>query len=137
MKTIIQWTVIILWIASCQSLKIASFDSFSLHKTNELKRKTNHLLSTSSDDFIKHQTEINSLIQDLDFQYVYEKGRLNNSITVSMWEKLVHNKQSLIVSYVNLWKKQGRMNPKFTSEATLQINEAFDKIIDLETKKTH
>ncbi|MDI9309520.1 MAG: hypothetical protein QM535_04845 [Limnohabitans sp.] len=135
MKTILKFLSISLLLISCKSLNVSKFDSYSFEKTNELKAKTHQMIINSKDNFANHSTEAENLLTELNTQYVYEKGRLNNTTSIEMWEALSHNESSIVKSYIKLWKSKEKMTPYMIEESTKQCDEAFDKIILLESNK--
>lgn len=135
MKTILKCLSITLLLISCKSLNVSKFDTYSFEKTNELKVKTHKLITNSKNNFSNHSVEAENLLTELNTQYVYEKGRLNNTTSIEMWETLAHNESSIIKSYVKLWKSKEKMTPYMIEESTKQCDEAFDKIIQLESNK--
>ena len=135
MKTILKFLSISLLLISCKSLNVSKFDSYSFEKTNELKAKTHQMIINSKDNFANHSTEAENLLTELNTQYVYEKGRLNNTTSIEMWEALSHNESSIVKSYIKLWKSKEKMTPYMIEESTKQCDEAFDKIIQLESNK--
>lgn len=135
MKKIAKYLFVFALVVSCKSLNISKFDSYSFEKTNELKTKTHQLIVNSKDAFSTHTSDTENLLKELNTQYVYETSRTNNTNTIAMWETLSNSDSSLIKSYLDLWKKKEKMNPVMIEESIKQCDEAFDKIIKLESNK--
>jgi hypothetical protein len=135
MQTITKLIFALLLCNSCQSLNVASFDPYSFEKTIELKNKTTQLLERSTETYANNSKVVESLLQELQTHYDYENSKANNHITIALWERMTNKETSFIRSYFGLWKTKEKLSTDFINEAIKQTNEAFDKIITLETKK--
>lgn len=135
MKTLTKLIFVLLLCSSCQSLKVAKFDSYSFEKTIELKMKTLALMDKSTERYSNNAIQTKILLLELQLHTDYEKSKAHNEITIELWKNLTNEESSYIISYFKLWKDKEKLTPEFIQEAKKQTNEAFDKIITLETKK--
>lgn len=126
---------VLLLFTSCQSINVAGFDSYSFEKTTYLKNKTLKLIEKSNESFTKNSQEIDILFLELETQYDYEKLKPNNQFTIAIWERLTNKETSFLRNYFILWEKKEKLSSEFMNQAIKQTNEAFEKIIALETKK--
>jgi hypothetical protein len=84
--------------------------------------------------------KIEDLRVKLSKAYEYEKGKEGpNKITVEQWEVLNDPKKDLLGGFLRSWeKKKGEpkgFNKALIDEKKIQIGEAFDQIIKLESAK--
>lgn len=135
MKTITKLFFLLLVCNSCQSIKMAKFDSYSFEKTIELKTKTLAVLDKSIENYSENAIRAKILLLELQVHYDYEKSKAHNELSAKQWENLINPESSLLIKYLMLWRTNEKLSPEFIQEAKKLINEAFDKIITLETKK--
>lgn len=119
-----------LTLLSCASL----YDHFTYTETIETKLSTLSLMKKSDSPFADNQNEIEDLKNQLEKMEIYEKGKKRNEITGKMWE-LIGSDQHLVGSYLKLWEEKGSLNPALAEEAIPQIEEAYDLMLNFETKK--
>lgn len=135
MKHFLKITVLLLLLSSCQITKMAVYDSYSHQKTVALKVRTNKLIAQATQSYTAHSSAMELLTTELTLLYEYEKSRPNNTVTIAMWSRLVGNPQTLIPKFTALWKEKDQLNPAFAEASTKQLNDVFDQIITLETRK--
>ncbi len=123
--------LLILFIVGCSG----SFDQHSYDQANSIKTEALILMDKGKDSATVHSDEINELLAKLDKAYEYEKARSQNEETTAMWKKLKSPKGNLLGGFITLWKQQGVLSETYITEKKKQIGQAFDEIIELESKK--
>ena len=68
--------------------------------------------------------------------YEYEKNRPKNGITVKMWELMLNPDKRLYAGFIKRWQAESKLSKTFVEEAGKLIASGFDKIAELESKKT-
>ncbi len=137
MKTLKKWiglTVIILF-TSCQSLQTAVYDQYSYQKTTALKIEAESLMSKASSAYETHKKEVELFLMEVAKLKEYEKNKPKNEITYEMWNILTDEEKNLLTAYFKKWEKEQSLSPFFIKEASGQIIEAFDLLIEYEIKK--
>ncbi len=92
--------------------------------------------------FSVHAQEIDTLNAELEQLYNQERARPSNEPTTKMWTTLLHVDSSLPGSgiyprFIDQWKKKNVLRPVYIADKKQNVEDAFDKIIDLESAKPH
>ena len=82
-------------ITSCTSTKTAPFDLYSYQKTIAAKVETIKLMEKATTPYAVHKVEIDALLLDIEKLTEYEKNKLHNEITFSMWKMLNDKEKNL------------------------------------------
>ncbi len=129
-----RWLLIgaLLCFAACAT--ISTFSQHAYLQTTSLKVEALALMDKANAPYDTHADAVEKLTMDLQKLYEYEKNRPKNSISVSLWDKLLHE-DVLLGGFLKEWKTKGSLNPYYIQEVKLQVGEAFDKIAGLESKK--
>ncbi len=138
MKILKQLTFIILFsglISSCNSLRTAAFDQYSYQKAIEIKIDSKNLIGKATTPYSDHLQEIGNLALEIEKIKEYEKNKINNEITYTMWKILTDKNKNLLVGFFKRWKDKKTLSPVFVSEAQKQIMETLDLLIQYEAKK--
>ncbi|WP_202703925.1 hypothetical protein [Flavobacterium sp. UGB4466] len=122
-------------ITSCTSTKTAPFDLHSYQKTIAVKVETIKLMEKATAPFAVHKMEINALLLDIEKLTEYEKNKLHNEITFSMWKILNDKDKNLLVGFFKRWETKGILSPAFIQESEKQVLQALDLLIQYEAKK--
>lgn len=120
-------------LASCAST--ALFDQYSFDRTISAKVESLSLMQKAIDDYEDHETLIEDHFKELAKVYEYDKRRTNNTITTKMWEILLNEEANLFAGFIKRWREGGPQNKVFVDEASKQIEEAFDLLLDFEAAK--
>ena len=124
-------------LAACQSM--STFDETAYKNATDLKVETLALIEQADEPASEHQMAIDQLRVDLWKAHEYEKGRKKNRITARMWEVLRGESLAggtvLVGGFLDLWETQGTMSRAVIDESTAIIEQAFDEIIGLESRK--
>ncbi|BFM41736.1 hypothetical protein CFS9_03770 [Flavobacterium sp. CFS9] len=122
-------------ITSCTSTKTAPFDLYSYQKTIAVKIETVKLMEKATTPFAVHKVEINTLLLDIEKLTEYEKNKLHNEITFSMWKILNDKEKNLVAGFFKRWETKGVLSPVFIQESEKQVLQALDLLIQYEAKK--
>lgn len=118
---------------SCAST--ALFDQYSFDKTIDAKIESLSLMKKAVDEFDIHQEVVEEHFEELEKIYEYDKRRTNNILTTKMWEILLNEDNNLFAGFIKRWRENGPQNQVFVEEASKQIEEAFDLLLDFESAK--
>jgi len=117
------------------SASISPFDQYAYVQDTSLKVDALNMMSKAKDSASLYEKDIEELTVKIDKAYEFEKSRPLNSITTKMWEKLKDPNSDLLGGFLTLWEKDKICSDTFISEKKKQVGEAFDQIIELESKK--
>lgn len=122
-------------ITSCTSTKTAPFDLYSYQKTIAVKVETIKLMEKATTPYTVHKVEINAFFLDIEKLTEYEKNKLHNEITFSMWKMLNDKEKNLLAGFFKRWETKGVLSPAFIQESEKQVLQALDLLIQYEAKK--
>ena len=125
--------VFILSYASC--ISIASFDQYAYAQTTSVKVDGLNIMNLAKDDFSKHQESVREYQIKLQKVYEYEKNRPKNEITIKLWDKLLDPNGHLLGGFLIRWEKEKKLSETFIIEEKKLVDQAFDQIAGLESKK--
>jgi len=120
-----------LW--ACYSISL--FDHYAYTQATSLKVDSLKLMAKATEDFTKHEAEVDDLLTRIEKAYEYEKARPKNVITTKMWEKLKDPEKNLLGGFLKFWQENKTLSRAFVVEARKIISDAFDQIIGLESGK--
>ena len=123
------------FLSSCSILKTAPYDQYSFQKTIELKIDANQLIEKAEGSYQENINEIEELHNEIAKIVEYEKYKPNNEITYKMWLLLADQDKNLLAGFLKRWKEKGKLSPFFITEAKGQITEAFNLLLEYESKK--
>lgn len=114
----------------------APFDQYAYAQTTAAKVEAMDLISNATasySDFAGKAKEMELKLQKI---YEYEKNRPKNGITVKMWELMLDPEKRLYAGFMKRWQTESKLSKTFVEEAGKLIGSGFDKIAELESKKT-
>jgi hypothetical protein len=114
---------------------IATFDQAAYDKATGAKAEALALMDKATGSFNSHLTEIEAVNLTIDKAYEYDRGRLQNSITVQQWEVLRDSNKNLFGGFIRRWREKGSLKPDYITEKKKDIADAFDQITGLEIGK--
>jgi|KBSMisStandDraft_5_1062788.scaffolds.fasta_scaffold06945_7 hypothetical protein len=114
---------------------IATFDQAAYDKATGAKAEALALMDKATGSFNSHLTEIEAVNLTIDKAYEYDRGRLQNSITVQQWEVLRDPNKNLFGGFIRRWREKGSLKPDYITEKKKDIADAFDQITGLEIGK--
>jgi len=131
LKNIIYCWVFLLY--SCAST--ALYDQQSFDKAINAKVETLSLINKSNEDYAEHEGKVDDLLLELQKIYEYDKRRSNNQLTTRMWDVMLDENRNLVAGYFKKWKTGGPQNQVFIDEVAIQLEQAFDLLLDFESAK--
>ena len=123
----------LLALASCRTISL--FDQAAYENAVSAKVDTLVLMGKATGSYSAHQKEIEAVKRELEKAYEYDLGRPLNKITAAQWQILLDPNRDLVGGFLKMWKNNDSLGATFIAEKKLQIAEAFDQIIGLESGK--
>jgi hypothetical protein len=114
---------------------VSEFNQAALDKTVSVKTDAVNLISKANDDYLNHQSEIESLKVNVENAYQYSKTIPNNVETIAQWEIIRDPQRSSLFGLLERWKTKTKLSDTFISQVKLLIASDFNEIIDLENNK--
>lgn len=114
---------------------ISLYDATAYENATDLKAEAVLLMAEATDPPADHADAIAALRLGARQALEYERGRPANEITTRMWSILLDPEAALLESFLRRWEAEGPLRPAFVTEAVVQVAEAFDQIIGLESGK--
>jgi len=127
----------VLWLgglAAC-SPSIAPFSQTAYKLATDLKVESLKLMDTAEMPFDDQAKQVDMLSLELEKALEFAKGRPRNSHSTRQWEILLDPERHLLGGFFTRWRAEGSLSSPFIAEAKLQISDAFDTIIGLESGK--
>ena len=126
--------LLMVWLAAC-SASIAPFSQTAYRLATDLKVESLKLMEKAEMPFEKQAKEVDKLGLELEKAYEFAKGRPRNNLSTRQWQILLDPDRNLLGGFLKRWKAEGSLSGPFIAEARLQISDAFDTIIGLESGK--
>ena len=114
---------------------VSEFNQLAYQQSVTLKTDALNLISKSNENYIDHQSEIDSLKLNVENAYQYSKTIPNNKETISQWEIIRDPNRSSLFGLLERWKSKTTLSDTFISEVKLLIASDFNTIIDFENNK--
>lgn len=129
-------SVIIFWIllVACGP-SISLFSPQAYQNATSLKIEALNLMSKATEPYPQHAAEVSQLVTDVDKAYEYAKGYPKNEISTEQWAILKNPEGNLLGGFLMRWGKDTTLSKGFISEVSGLVSDAFDTIIELESKK--
>jgi hypothetical protein len=125
------WIIFVFY--SCTS--ISQFSPEAYKQAVDLKVEALEVMSYATESYPDFETEIESLKQGLQRAYEFAKGRPDNEISTKQWEILIDEERNLLGGFLKRWKEEDTLSETFVTEAQIEVSDAFDTIIGLESGK--
>ena len=106
-----------------------------IDKTVSVKKDALNLISKANDDYLNHQSEIDSLKLNVENAYQFSKTIPNNTETIAQWEIIRDPQRSSLFGLLERWKSKTKLSDIFISEVKVLIASDFNTIIDFENNK--
>ncbi len=119
--------------ASCKT--ISGFDQYAYQQATSLKVDAMNLMDKATSPYNRQLQEINEVAVRMEKLQEYEKHRPKNDITTKMWSIINNPDGHLFGGFLKRWKAKDSLNTDFIEEVKAQVGEAFDVVIELESKK--
>jgi hypothetical protein len=120
-------------LVSCSSISL--YDQHAYETSTSLKVDVLNMMNNGTGEYSKYESQIMELLVAIEKAYEYEKGRPKNSISTKMWEKMKDPNGGLFGEFIILWGTQGTLSQVYVIEKKKIVGEAFDDMIELESKK--
>lgn len=124
---------ILIQFSSCKT--IASFDQYAYVQATSIKVDALNLMDKATSAYQSNFQQITSITTNMEKAFEYEKHRPDNEITTKMWTIIINPDGNLLGGFLSRWKASDSLNQVFIQEAKIQVAEAFDMVIELESKK--
>ena len=123
------------FLAGCAA--ITGYDPTSYKTATDLKAEALILIEKAQDPPTQHAAAIDSLRLKLRQAVEYEKGKgERNRFTKELWEILTDPNGSLLGGFLKKWETENKgQSPAFLDGIGKNVGEAFDRIIELESRK--
>jgi len=121
----------ILW--SCSSVSVFSPEAYK--QAVDLKVESVSLMSFATTPYSDFEDDVSYLRTELEKAYEFSKGRPNNEISTRQWEILINPEGNLLGGFFKRWEDENTLSEMFVTEAQMQVGDAFDTIIGLESGK--
>jgi hypothetical protein len=122
-----------LFLGACKT--ISGYDQYAYAQGTALKVDALNIMDKATENFTSQQAGIDDINTRIEKAYEYEKHRPKNDITVKMWELLKNPDRNLFGGFLKRWKDKTTLSAAFINEAKVQVGEAFDMIVELESQK--
>ncbi|MFZ5449704.1 MAG: hypothetical protein ACOZFS_13815 [Thermodesulfobacteriota bacterium] len=134
MGVVVSSLVIMVLAAGCAPT-IAPHRPPAYDKAVSLKVESLNLMDKATEPYSQHQAAAQTLRLDLEKAYEDAKGVPSNEVSTQMWEILKNPNGNLLGGFLTLWQKKSVLSKGFITEKKMQVSDAFDKIIALESGK--
>jgi len=121
----------ILW--SCSQVSVFSPEAYK-HAV-DLKVESINLMSYATMPYADYEEDVSYLKTELEKAYEFSKGRPNNEISTKQWEILINPERNLLGGFLKRWEDESTLSEMFVKEAQMQVSDAYDTIIGLESGK--
>jgi hypothetical protein len=119
--------------SSCSS--IAHFDQVAYTQITAVESDALSMMDKATEEYPLHKPEIDIISNRIQQAYLYDKNRPKNKITEEMWNLIIDPNGHLYGGFIARWKSEGKLKPVFIEEAKKKVQENFDRIAQLESKK--
>ena len=114
---------------------ISGFDQYAYTQGTALKVDAMNIMNKATQPYASQQAGIEDVSTRIEKAYEYEKHRPKNLFTVKMWEIVKNPDRNLFGGFIKRWKEKDTLSAAFINEVKKQVGEAFDMIVELESKK--
>jgi hypothetical protein len=119
----------------CGCNTIAHFDQTAYNQIVSVEADALTLMDKATDDFSKHEREVDEFSTKMTKAYLYDKNRPKNLISDKMWELMIDPGGHLLGGFLKRWKSEKKLGKAFVEESKKLVQENFDRIAQLESKK--
>jgi len=118
---------------SCTSISVFSPEAYK--QAVDLKVESLNLMSFATMPYSDYEEEVIYLNTELDKAFEFSRGRPDNEISTEQWKILIDKEGNLLGGFLKRWEAEGTLSEMFVTEMQLQVSDAFDTIIGLESGK--
>ncbi len=136
-KNLFRFFVVAIFLVSATTgcTTISHFDQTAYQQVTSVESDALTLMDKAVEDYSIHAKEVEDVNGKLLKAYLYDKNRPKNEVTTSMWELLLNPDGNLYGGFISRWKTESKLGATFVKEAKLKIQQNFDRIAQLESKK--
>jgi hypothetical protein len=125
---------LLLFILNCAP-RIALYNETAYQNAVNLKVESLSLMENAIDSIGSHTIEISDLEMKINKAYQYVMWLPRNELTVKQWEILMKPDGGLLGEFLKRWKEETVLNRGYIDESKIQVDQAYNEIIKLETGK--
>jgi hypothetical protein len=114
---------------------IAIYNQPDYERTVNLKVDALNLMGKATEPYAQNQTAVENLRLSLEKAYEAAKGIPNNQVVTQQWAILKDPNNNLLGGFLARWQKKSVLTQPFIDEMKVQVGDAFDKIIAVESGK--
>ena len=143
MNKLLFFLLIVFLLKGCKPLS-ATYDQYSYTQNTSVKVDLLNIVKKGDKPYSENESEIESVLVKVQKVREYDIHRPNNEITAKMWDILWNRLQSTKIEgsvsphpigYFPYWKSKNKLNLEFVNDASGQIEEMYNAILELETNK--
>jgi len=124
---------VIFSLTSCATISL--FDQQAYTQTTSLKVDALNIMDLAKYDYATQEKAVKEYQTKQQKVYEYEKNRPKNEFTIKLWDKLLDKNGHLLGGFINRWQTENKLNETYIMEAKKLVDQAFDQISGLESKK--
>lgn len=125
----------VLMLSACNGIKTAIYDQYSYQQEVTLKVATKSILDQATNPYEDYKNEVSVLLLEMEKMEEYEKNKPHNELSYQMWQLMTDTEKNNVAGLFKYWEEKGQLSPVFLSEATDQVMETFDVLIQYEVSK--
>ena len=131
-----RWLAVALLAATtaCAPL-ITGFDPQAYNQAVSLKVDALVLMGAAMEPYAQHEAEAKALAVRLDKAFEYAQGKPRNELSARQWQILKDPERHLLGGFMARWQKDSTLGRAYIGEKKVQVGQAFDQIIGLESGK--
>src|SRR5664280_2386015 len=124
----ISFILLIIFLSVVGCSPVSEFNQAALDKTISVKTDAINLISKANENYINHQSEIESIKVNVESAYRYSKTIPNNTETIAQWEIIRDPNRSFLFGLLERWKSKTSLSDAFISEVKILIASDFNTI---------
>ncbi|MEJ2092101.1 MAG: hypothetical protein P8X65_07900 [Syntrophobacterales bacterium] len=132
--TVVGLLLMVLFLVGCPRLS-PSYQPEAYGRAIDLKVEALNLMDKATEPYAQHQAAADTLRLNLEKAYEAAKGIPKNEMSTQMWAILKDPNGNLLGGFLKMWQEKSVLNKPFIDAKKVQVGDAFDKIIALETGK--
>jgi hypothetical protein len=136
MKTIpVRFMLLLFLLSFIGCSPVSDFNQLAYDQSMSIKSQAVNLISKANENYLDHQSAIDSLKQNVEQAYQYSKTIPFNDETISQWEIIRDPGRNSLFGLLERWKSNTKLNDTFISQVKILITSDFNAIIGYENNK--
>ena len=135
MKRNIRWLAIIFLFGLYSCTSISHFDKTAYEQITSVEADALKLMDKAVTEYSANTKEIEEVKGNMQKAYFYDKNRPKNKITAQMWQVIIDPDGQSFGNFIQRWENEKNLRKVFIQEAKKKVQEHFDRIAQLESKK--